>query len=391
MLRVIRGENRKKYLPWVPRFDLYFNAHHTSGTLPQKYLHCKSALEISRKMGVGYHGVTPDYLKSSEPDALVDRGLGIYRVREYPFYARLRNVERTVEQIEDATRVTYRTPVGTVWTEFVFTDEMRESGTTISWIKKHAVESYEDLAVVGYIFENIEVEPAYGGYTVYSDEIGKSGIAVANVCTAASPMHFILKDLMNFTRFFISLYENSNELTRLSEQIGTYMKKLMAVTVEAPAELFQFGSNFDATITYPPFFKKHILPWIEEFSSMAHERGKFILCHTDSENQGLWELYLQSGTDVCEAVAVKPMTKNTIREILSFVKGTVTIFGGINSILLLPEMFDEKQFEDAVFEVLDAVSDNDRIILGISDTTPVNADFNRIERIRDIVYDFNMN
>lgn len=388
MLDVIKGEGGASCIPWVPRFDLYFNAHHLAGTLPEKYQHCESALEMSMEMGVGYHAVTPDYLRPSDPDGIVDRALGIYRLHEFPYRVYLRGVERKVECEGDRTCVTYRTPKGTVQTQVFFTGEMRSAGASISWIEQHAIKDEDDFDVVGYIFENAEVEPDYEGYLRLKSRVGDAGVVVANACSAASPMQFILRDLMDPTRFFYALYDYPRKLERLAEQIAAFFRRFMPIAAQAPAEVIQFGANFDATITYPPFFSEHILPWIEEFSSMAHEHGKYVLCHTDGENDGLWDLYRQSGMDIAEAVALKPMTKNTIGEVLEAASGRMTIFGGVSSILLQPLSCSEREFEAAVREVIGSVGPRDRLILGISDTTPVDADFRRIERVQDIMEEF---
>ncbi len=74
-----------------------------------------------------------------------------------------------------------------------------------------------------------------------------------------------------------------------------------------------FGANMDETITYPPFYETHILPWIRRFADMVHAAGKYVLIHADGENRGLFRLYRESGIDVLEAVATSPMTKSDIR------------------------------------------------------------------------------
>ena len=60
------------------------------------------------------------------------------------------------------------------------------------------------------------------------------------------------------------------------------------------------GANFDDTITYPPFFRDHILPWLEEAASLLHAKGKLLLCHTDGENKGLMDFLRESGMDIAD-------------------------------------------------------------------------------------------
>lgn len=126
------------------------------------------------------------------------------------------------------------------------------------------------------------------------------------------------------------------------------------------------------------------MPWIGRFSSMAHERGKLVLIHADGENRSLFDLYRQSGIDILEAVATAPMTKCGIREILERADG-MTVWGGIPSVVLMEDVYGEAAFEAFMRETLDVVGTRPRFILGVSDTTPPDADFSRLLKIRDMI------
>jgi len=78
------------------------------------------------------------------------------------------------------------------------------------------------------------------------------------------------------------------------------------------------------------------------------------------------------------------MTKNTYREIRERVGESITIWGGINSTALLPTV-SEEEFEAYVSALLDDVRDDKHFIIGVSDTTPANAVFDRILKIKEMV------
>ena len=125
------------------------------------------------------------------------------------------------------------------------------------------------------------------------------------------------------------------------------------------------------------------MPWISRFAGLAHDNGKFVLIHADGENQGLFDLYRQSGIDILEAVATAPMTKSDIHEVLQKTDG-MTVFGGIPSVILMPG-YKERDFERFMEHTLDAIDRRPQFILGVSDTTPPDADFKRLIRIRDMI------
>ncbi len=382
-LQSIRGIAPER-LPYAPRFDLWFNAHQYRGTLPGEYRDCRTPLDVSRLLGVGAHLVVPDYLRPERPEQMYDRGIGVYHLPQVPHRVTLRGVERTVEENDGATVVTYRTPRGKVTVEYAFTPDMRSAGTSISWIRKHAAVSGEDYAPLVWLFDHLEVEPEYGGLERIIGEAGEDGLVVANGSMPGSPMQFVMRDLMDMNFFYMQIFDNPEGMRALTGAIGGYFERFMPVAASCPAEVILFGANMDETITYPPFYEEHILPWIQRFADLAHARGKHVLIHADGENRALFDLYRQSGIDILEAVAPAPMTKTDIREILERSEG-MTVWGGVPSVILMPETFPEAEFERYMEDVLAAVGKRPRFILGVSDTTPPDADFSRLARIRDML------
>ena len=94
------------------------------------------------------HKVVPDF-SACGMEGLVDRGIGIYRLPCVPYRVELPpSVEREMSTVGDFCRVTYHTPMGDLSVAFGFTEEMR-------------------------------VEPDYGGFLKWKEEVGEDGLAVA--------------------------------------------------------------------------------------------------------------------------------------------------------------------------------------------------------------------
>jgi uroporphyrinogen-III decarboxylase len=235
-----------------------------------------------------------------------------------------------------------------------------------------------------FLFDNIEVIPHYDALEAMIDDVGEDALVVAKCSAPAAPMQYIMRDLMGMTPFFFALMDKPDKLRDLSSAIAPYFEEIMAITVKSPADVLFFGSNTDETITPPPFYEEHLMPWIARFADMAHAEGKFTQLHADGENQALFDLYRQSGIDILEAVATAPMTKSDIHEVLAKTEG-MTVWGGIPSVALMPDSFDDAAFERFMADTLAAVGTGPNFILGVSDTTPPDADFSRLLRIRDML------
>lgn len=384
MLRAIRGQWADQ-LPWVPRIDLWHNAHSYRGTLPTVFQKDASLEEVADYIGGGHHKVVPEFLKARAPEDTIDRGIGIYRLKEMACRPELVGVDREVKCNGDTTTVTYHTPVGSVSCKMLYTEKMRQSGISQTWISEHVIKKPEDYAVVGYIFKNIKVHPAYDTFLQVQTEVGERGLVIAWASTSASPMHHILKHFFDATTFYLEMYDHPGELRQLCEDMEPYFEQVFNVIAQSPAEVIHFGSNYDAMITYPPFFKEHMLPCLQRFSDLLHAHGKFLLSHCDGENRGLLELIRESGIDVAEAVCPQPMTKVTLTEVRRVFQGKVTVFGGIPSIALLESAMSDEEFETFMTGLFDEISPGDRFILSISDTTPPDAKFDRLLRITEMV------
>ena len=385
MLKAARGE-RADRLPWVPRIDLWHNSNSMRGTLPAKYGKDATLDEIADDIGGGYHKIVPEFLKVRSQEENIDRGLGVYRLWGMAYRPELVGVEREVRKEGDFTLVTYHTPIGSVSCKILYSGEMRRAGASITWISEHVLKEPRDYKVVGYIFKNIRIHPDYDNYLEYQKKVGDKGFAAAFANLSSSPMHHIMKEFLDATKFYLEMFDHPREMRQLCEDMEPYYDQIFRVLADSPAEVVFSGGNFDEMITYPPFFRDHIMPHLQKLADMLHPKGKLLLCHCDGENKGLLDLIRESGMDIAEAVCPQPMTKVTIREVKKAFRGKVTIFGGVPSVALLEESMSDEGFEKFMRNLFAEIAPGDRFILGVSDTTPPDAKFDRLFRITEMVH-----
>ena len=386
MLAALGGQPTDR-IPWAPRLDLWYNANRRAGTLPTEYRDA-SLREITDGLDYGYHAIVPHFMDLRDPLDDAHRALGIYNLWAMPYATRLENVRVEVTTEGDETHVEYCTPVGTVTTTTVYDEAMRRAGVSITHISEYALKGIQDYATVAYIFENARVVPNYEGYQEFADYVDDRGMAAGFLSLAASPMHLLQRELMPFQLFFYELYDHPEELAQCASSIGTYFERVFEVVSQGPGDLFLLGANYDASVTYPPFFREHIAPWLQRFARVLHGNGKFLLTHTDGENTGLLDHYLESEIDVADSICPAPMTKLTFKEVRDYFRGRISIMGGIPSVCLLKDSMSDRHFEEYLERFFAELGDGDHLILGISDTTPPAADFGRIKRIGDLVSEF---
>jgi len=385
ILMAARGE-MPDVLPYVPRIDLWYNANSHFNTLPEKH-RGRTQDEISRAEGWALHKVVPEFLNVAHPDDSLHRAIGLYKLKELVFsYKFSSDIEIVTRREGDFTHVDYHTPLGTVSTTTSYTDEMKKSGASITWIEEHILKKPEDYRVVGYIFENLELVPDYESFIKWKEEeVSEDGVACTMVALSSSPMHHIQKEFLDATDFYFHYNDNNKEMRALAESVGNFYDQALKIIADSPAEMVLWGANFDDMITYPEYFKKEIMPWISKASDVLGGKGILSLCHCDGENLGLLDLIRDSGMHVAEAICPYPMTKVKIEEYYQRWSDRLTIFGGVPSNMILAESATDEEFEAYLDHLFKVVAPGKRLILGIADTTPPNAVFDRLIRIGERV------
>jgi hypothetical protein len=371
-------------LPWVPRLEFWHRARLRQGTLPPQ-LRSLTLPEVAECLGVGCYSSIPDFTDVADASAMLDRNLGIFHLPVIPYRVTLEDVDRRVSRQGQETMVEYHTPAGSIRTASVFTDEMLDAGASMPWTTQHAIREPHDFDVVGHIFLHLKIEPHFAGYLARQEEIGEQGLAVGYLEGTACPIQHIMKELMPLEQFFYALHDYPEKVHGLAEQIEPFFRQIQQIGAESPAEVLLLGGNYDDSITHPPFFEKYIFPALRNYAEVLHRQGKYLMTHTDGENQRLFPLYRRAGFDVADSVCPYPMTRCTLEEIRTNFGEHVTIWGGIPSTLLCTSSTTEDEFWRSIDETVERYAHQSHFILGVSDMVTADCEWERMQYITDRV------
>ncbi len=384
ILKAARGE-MPDILPYIPRIDLWYAANARAGTLPRQH-QGRTAYEISRAEGWGLMTASIDFTYQFLPEALLNRAIGTYALKEHVFkFVFSPKIDIRVKEEGERTFIQYHTPKGMASTCKVYSEEMKRGGVSIPWIEEHIIKKPEDYRIVACLFENLDLVPHYDSFLRWEKEVGEDGLCAAWFAGAASPMHHIQKYFLDATEFFFHYHDYQKEMRALAEAMNPLYEKALKLIAESPALAVNWGGNYDEMITYPPYFEKELLPWIQKASAAMASKGKFVFCHCDGENEGLLDLIRDSGMHVAESVCPHPMTKVKIEEYYRRWSDRLTICGGVPSNILLPSSATDEEFQTFLENLFEGIAPGRRFILGVADTTPRDADFSRLKRIGEIV------
>lgn len=380
-MATFRGEPVDR-LPYVPRIDLWYLANSVAGTLPQQHAG-RTQHEISRAEGWALHHKYAFASFGEHSDhALLHRGIGLFRTRDTVVdFVLPKDVEVRVHREDRLTRVEYHTPAGMVSNTLQYDETMKRLGISIPLHAGHLIKGPEDYAPVCHLFEHMDVVPNFDRFEYWAnEELRDDGVPVVAHFHGASPMQQIQRDLINATEFFIHYKDHQKALRTLVECMEPLYDKILKICCDSPAQVVNWGSNFDDMLTYPPYFRQEIQPWVRKASSALAGAGKLLMCHTDGENFGLMELIRDSGMHIAESICPAPMTRVTLEEYYKHWSKNLTLFGGIPSTVVLPET-SEADFEAYLDQLFRAVAPGNRMVVGIADQVPPQALFSRLQRI----------
>jgi len=134
----------------------------------------------------------------------------------------------------------------------------------------------------------------------------------------------------------------------------------------------------------PELYKRYALPTFEEIGRILHARGKLHQYHFDGFVKPLLPLINDSQIDIIEAFTPEPMGDTTLEEALDTLEAQVKVQGGIPAAFLCHGTA-EAEFEAYVVRTIQVAKASGRVVIGLGDNTPPDADIERLTRISELV------
>jgi hypothetical protein len=348
-------------LPWMARLGIWHSARKRTGTLPPEFEDMTCA-EVEHELGI---------------DASA-RDVGCYR-REW------RNVDVRTTRQEHDTVTEFITPVGTVSTRRRRSAHLESAGVSYAMTVEHMIKTDADYPVVEFIFRNAEVIPTPEAVTEYDREIGDRGLPM--VWLEQDPMSWIMRDLIGLETFFYHHADHPARVESLHEVMTAFALKIQDAALACPARLVLQGGHFEGSMTPPPFYERHLLPYLRAFADRLHAAGKWFVCHADADTRLLVDLLKESGYDVLDCFASVPLVPFELEDAREQFGDDVVIWGGIPSTLLCDPYTDD-DFERCMENLFSLVKPGDPFILGVSDNIMPETHIERVRRIGDMVRGF---
>jgi hypothetical protein len=342
------GEARRGVL-YLPDLSLWYEWHHSRGTLPDGW-ETYSLPQVARAMGV------PIWLAV------------------FPGRVETPGVEMVTTEADDERVITAQTSSGDLvarWT-------LGPDGDW--WQTEYPVKRREDLQAVlelararTYVLDLAELER-------YAAEVGEDGILALEI--PRRPYSDLLHQYLGWSEGLLFLREPV-----IDEIIGTLEQKLQRFVQQVaghPVDLVLSPDNLDGQFISPRAFEQYLGASYRVTTEVLAASGKRLVVHVGGPIRRLLPLLADAHVDGLEGVAGPPQSDVSLAQAREEVGPALTLWGGIPQDFL-PDTRDREQLEAAVARAVRETRGDPRVMIGVADRVPVDAEWSRLQSIPQLI------
>jgi len=379
LMAVLEGK-QPEWVVWQPRIKHWYDVNNAKNTIPPRYKG-KYLDEIYEDLGAtprqvwhggifggGEFGGYPCTVvrEGDDVDVWVKQTKGLYYI-----------------DIEGDFIITrYTTPAG----DMTSVSKRTECGTS-RYPVEYFLKDQESIEVYKYVLEQRNYQFDWQRYRWGENRFGGKIYPRAHV--TKEPINRLTIEMMGLVRTVKWLWRHPTEIEDLMELMTQDTEKQIECYSDTPIVELCFGSNMHQDLCSPRLFEKYIIPYYETVIPKIHKSGKYVTAHWDGYVKQLLPLAKETGLDGLECVTPDPQGDVTLEEMKrNIVDEGMFLRDGIPAVLFLPwtPIEDLKSF---TLKILDTLGSTGRLILGVSDLLPANADIERVRVVGKIVEEWN--
>lgn len=360
IMKIWRGEGSR--VVWQPRIEYWYNVNKNKDKLPPDYKD-KDLLEIYDDLEASVRYIFPDgngFLEFEHEDVKIST--------------------KTEQKKEGEKRKTsFKTPLGKL--EQIEKTAMLGEGAQIV---KPLVENQKDMEIMEYILKQREVKFNKDYFEKAQSKLENRGIV--QFFFPRSPLPRLVIQYMGLERTYRFFNHDRERMEKFMQTIDQSLDEVFNVLEDCPVKVFNFGENIDVNLFPPSFFERYCVPYYERRIEQLHKAKKYCHLHVDGSFEPLIPYLKNSSFDGLEALTPKPQGDVTLDQIKKVVDNEKVLLDGIPAILFLDEYSREK-LKNFVGRLMNEFSP--RLILGVSDELPPNAEIGRVKMVSKLVKEFN--
>lgn len=334
---------------YLPDLALWYNGHRSRGTLPQPW-HGLSLPEVARAMGVPvWQAVRPWQVETP-------------------------GIQVETAEAEGERTTTWQTPAGTLTARWTI-------GPDGDWWQAELpVKSAVDLDAALALAQATVYRLDDSGLAAQSAEVGQEGLLA--LVLPRRPYSDLLHDYLGWGEGLYYLAEP--QVDEILAALQASLDRLVDQVAALPGDVLLSPDNLDGQYVSPRAFEQHLSAGYARTAKAAHRYDKPLVVHVGGPARHLLAPLAACGVDAIEGVAGPPQGNTSLAEARSLAGPDLTLWGGIPQDLLLPT-HDQAAFEAAVWEAAQYAATDPRVLIGIADRVPVDADLARLRALPRLI------
>ncbi len=248
------------------------------------------------------------------------------------------------------------------------------------WQTEYPVKTEADLAAV---LEWIEARTYRLDRTTLAEleaEVGEEGVLALEL--PRQPYSDILHQLLGWSEGLIFLGEPA--IPEINTMLETKLRQLVNEIARLPGQIVLSPDNLDGQFISPPAFQEYMAEGYRQTAQMLHQHNKKLVVHVGGPIQHILSGLAEAGVDGIEGISGPPQSDLTLSEARKITGPNLTLWGGLSQDFLLNQ-HDRPTFEAEVNRAVQEATGDGRIILGIADRVPVEAELDRLTAMAQLI------
>jgi hypothetical protein len=164
------------------------------------------------------------------------------------------------------------------------------------------------------------------------------------------------------------------------------LQDLVHAVAGLPGHVVLSPDNLDGQFIPPPTFQTYLADSYRVTADVLHQHKKHLVVHVGGPIRHLLSPLAEAGVDGIEGIAGPPQGDVSLAQAREIAGPDITLWGGIPQDFLL-DTHDRGRFEAVVVQAAQEAKGDSRMILGVADRVPVDAELCRLEAIASLATD----
>lgn len=291
------------------------------------------------------------------------------------------NIKAERKQKNNNLFIKYKTPIGELSEELVFT---RESHTL--YRKNYLLKGTQDFSIYKYLIKDTVFTSCNEKAQRLLDIIGESGVIFST--TADPPLQDWICSLLGTEGTIFGLFDHKKEIEELIELQHKKNLEYCKILAKSPLKIFLHQASWNIGRISPKIYKKYYSPYLKKYNGILHQRNKICLDHISGERLKPY-ISLIEGINLdglCGFVFPPRHGDLKLSDICARWEEKMIVIGGLDSDFLARAKVEE--VKEKTKQILDEIGSAKNFILGAADDIVYGTPIENLEAVSIAIQEY---